>query len=289
MLLLAVSVVMLGQAAPAAAASETRALTVTLVDAKGQVVSDVSASDVALSENGVNREIASFAPDERPLSVALLVDTSAAVSSAYRLNVVDAVIGLLARLPEGSRYALWTTGDRPTKLLDYTDDRGAAAARLRMVAPQGGNYMLDALVEATEDEKFAREGDRTVVVAVSGSGPEFSYRDKQQVADAAERRAELFVSLQVDGGGADLDGQNRLSYALDRLASASGGLNEHVLSWMGVDAALKKVSAYVRSGYRLSYLTPSDVKRRKLELRVARPDTKVRIPELQPRDWGRKG
>jgi uncharacterized protein GlcG (DUF336 family) len=55
MLLLAVSVVMLGQAAPAAAASETRALTVTLVDAKGQVVSDVSASDVALSENGVNR------------------------------------------------------------------------------------------------------------------------------------------------------------------------------------------------------------------------------------------
>ena len=94
--------------------------------------------------------------------MAILVDTSAAVSSAYRLNVVDAVVGLVARLPEGTRYAVWTTGDRPTKVVDYTDDRGAAGAALRRVAPQGGNYTLDALAEASADlEKLAREGDRT--------------------------------------------------------------------------------------------------------------------------------
>jgi hypothetical protein len=133
---------------------------------------------VALVENGVHRDIASFARDSRPLTLAILVDSSAAVGSAYRLNLVEAVVGLVARLPEGTRYSIWTTGDRPTKVVDYTEDRGAAGAALRRVAPQGGNYTLDALVEASSDlQKLAKEGDRTAVVAVTGLGPEFSYRD----------------------------------------------------------------------------------------------------------------
>ena len=124
---LTLAVFLLGQAAPATApGTEVRALTVTLLGEKDQEVTDISAADVALAENGVSRDITSFKPDRRPLSVAVIVDTSAAVGSAYRLNVVDAVVGLVARLPEGARYALWTTGDRPTKVVDHTDDRQAA-------------------------------------------------------------------------------------------------------------------------------------------------------------------
>ena len=36
----------------------------------------------------------------------------------YRLHVVDAVLQLPGRLPEGTRYAVWTTGDRPTQVVD---------------------------------------------------------------------------------------------------------------------------------------------------------------------------
>ncbi len=199
---LTLAVFLLGQAAPAAApGAEIRALTVTLLDEKDREVTDVSLADVALSENGVSRDIASFKPDTRPLSVAVVVDTSAAVGSSYRLNVVDAVLGLVTRLPDGARYALWTTGDRPTKVLDHTDDREAAANALKRVAPQGGNYVLDAVSEASADlKKLAREGDRTVVVVVTGTGPEFSYRDRYRAADEAEKNADLFLSVQVDCG-----------------------------------------------------------------------------------------
>jgi VWFA-related protein len=285
---LALSVLLAAQA-PAtpsvAVGTEIRALTVTLVDEKGQAVTDVSAADVALVENGVHRDVAHFALDARPLTAAILVDTSAAVSSAYRLNVVDAVVGLVARLPQGARYAIWTTGDRPTKVVDYTDDRGAVGAALRRVAVQGGNYTLDALAEASADlAKLAREGDRRVVVAVTGLGPEFSYLDKQRAADQAESRADLFVSVQVDEGGGDFDARTRLSYALDRLATASGGRDEQVLSYMALDSALKKLSAYIASAYRLRYATVPELKKRKLELSVARPGTRVVIPELVARD-----
>jgi VWFA-related protein len=280
---------LLGQGPDTATGTEIRALTVTLVDDKGQEVADVSADDVALAENGVQRDIASFQRDTRPLTVAILVDTSADVASSYRLNAVDAILGLVSRLPDGTRYALWTTGDRPTKVVDYTDDRGAAGAALRRVAPQGGNYMIDAVAEAATDlNKAAKEGERRAVIAVSGMGPEFSYRDKQQAAEVAEGKADLFLSVQVDSGAVDMDVRQRLSYTLDRLASSSGGRADTVLSYMGLDGALRKLSASLVSAYRLRYASVPDLKKRKLELSVARPGTKVLIPQLALRDDSRK-
>jgi VWFA-related protein len=286
---LALLALLLGQAAPTTApGTEVRALTVTLLDNKDQEVTDVAASDVALLENGVSRPIVSFKPDRRPLSVAVLVDTSAAVGSAYRLNVVDAVTALIARLPEGSRYALWTTGDRPTKIRDFTDDRGAALAALRMVAPMGGNYMLDAFGEASRDlKKNGREGDRTALVAVSFMGPEFSSLDKYRAADVAQDDVDLVLSVQVEaaeGAEADMEMRTNVSYVMDRLAKTTGGRFETILSPMGLDGALRKVSANLRSAYRLLYATVPDLKKRDLDLRVARKDTKVLLPAASTRE-----
>jgi len=283
---LTLAVFLLGQAAPATApGTEIRALTVTLLDERDGEVTDVSAADVALTENGVARDVTSFKPDRRPLSVAVLVDSSAAVGSSYRLNVVEAVAGLIARLPDGSRYALWTTGDRPTKIVDHTDDRGAAGAALRRIAPQGGNYMLDAFGEASKDlKKLSREGDRTAVVAVSFTGPEFSYLDKYRSAEVAEKNAELFLSVQIDSGDADFEMRTNQSYVMDRLARTTGGRYEIILSAMGTDGALRKLSAHLRSGYRLAYATVPDLKKRTLDLSVARLGTKVLLPISSSRE-----
>ena len=286
---LTLAVFLLGQAAPVTApGTEVRALTVTLLDEKDREVTDVSAGDVALVENGVSRDITSFKPDRRPLSVAVLVDSSAAVGSAYRLNVVEAVVGLIARLPDGSRYALWTTGERPTKVVDHTDDRGAAGAALRRTAPQGGNYMLDAFSEASADlKKLSREGDRTAVVAVSFMGPELSYLDKYRSAEVAEKNAELLLSVLVEAGEAgeaDFEMRTNLSYVMDRLARTTGGRYDIILSAMGMDTALRKLSAHLRSGYRLAYATVPDLKKRNLDLSVARLGTKVLLPSASSRE-----
>jgi hypothetical protein len=252
------------QAAPVATpGTEVRAVTVSFFDARNGEAATLNASDVALTETGIAREITSFKIDARPLSVAILVDSSAALGSSYRLNFVDAVNGFITRLPDGSRYALWTTGERPTKILDFTEDKQAASRALKMVAPQGGNYMLDAVAEASADlRKLAREGDRTAVVALTATGPEFSYRDKYRAVEEAQGNAELFLAVQIDGGGQDDDFETRsnIGYVLDHLAVSSGGRFEHVLSPMGADAALRKLSTALRAGYRLAYATVPDLK-----------------------------
>lgn len=285
---LTLAVFLLGQAAPATApGTEIRALTVTLLDEKGGTKVNVSAADVALLENGVTRDITSFKPDTRPISAAILVDSSWEMGSSFRLNVVDAVAAFVNRLPEGTRYALWTTGDRPTKVVDHTDDRQAAGEALRRVAPQGGNYVLDAVDQASADlRKLAREGDRRVMVAVTGTGTEFSYVDKYRAAERGEEGVDLFLAVQIEDGGADFDMRANISYVLDRVARATGGRYDIVLSAMGVDDALRKLSAHLRGGYRLAYATLSDVKKRKLELKVARPGTRVFLPAESDREAG---
>jgi molybdopterin converting factor small subunit len=192
---------------------------------------------------------------------------------------VDAVLGLLSRLPEGARYSLWTTGDRPNKVVDLTDDRAAAGDALRRVAPMGGNYMLDAITEASTDlAKTAREGDRVALLAVTGMGPEFSYVDKYRSAETGEKHLDLFLGVQVDSGPADFETRTNLSYVFDQLARATGGRQETTLSAMGVNDTLRQLGAHLRAGYRLAYATVPDLKKRKLDLSVARPGTRVFLP-----------
>jgi VWFA-related protein len=281
---------LLGQAPAIAPDTEVRALTVTILDDEGHPVDGLGVEDVALTENGVVRPITSFRLDDRPLTVALIVDTSQAVGNDYRLSVVEAITGLVARLPPGTLYALWTTGDRPTKVVDYTEERQEASKALVRLTPRGGNYVLDTLAEASKDLKsHGREGDRSAIIAISGTGPEFSYLDRWRVADVAEENADLYLLLQVDVGGAGFQQRADLGYVFDRLARSSAGEYDVILSFMGIDSALRKLSPYLRAGYRLAYATVPDLKERRIEVEVARPGTEVRVPirtdvedELEP-------
>jgi VWFA-related protein len=274
---LAVLVVLLAQAAPAADV-EVRVVSLTVTDDKGNAVEGLSAEDVALLENGVARDVVALKLDRRPLNLVLLVDTSAAVAEGFRLTMVDAIAGFLGRLPPGTKYALWTTGDRPTKLVDFTDDVAAGSRALQRVVPQGGSTLLDALVEASADlRKKAKEGERTVVAAVSAVGPEFSSRDRYRVVEAAQKNADLFMAVLIEEGKTDFDNRSSYDFVLSGLTKKTGGLYETTLSVMGVDTALKRLGAQVRSQYRLSYATVPEMKSRKVEVKVAHPGVKVRI------------
>ena len=282
---LAILALLCSQAAPTADA-EVRAIWLTVTDDKGSAVEGLAAEDVVVLENGVARDIVAVNLDRRPLNLALLVDTSAAVAGAFRLTMVDAILGFLGRLPSGSKYALWTTGDRPTKLVDLTDDTSAASKAITRVVPQGGSTMLDALVEASEDlRKKAKEGERTVVAAVSAVGPEFSSRDRYRAVEAAQKNADLFMAVLIEEGQTDFDNRSSYDFVLSGLTKKTGGLYETTLSVMGLDSSLRKLGAQVRSQYRLSYASLPEMKSRKIEVKVARPGVKVRVspdPVLVP-------
>lgn len=270
--------------APSPSAAETRTITFSVVDDKGQPVRTLGPQDVAVQENGVARELARLELDQRPLAIAVLLDSSVTMAPHYRLSLVDAVLQFLLRLPEGSRYALWTTGDRPTKVYDWGDNRAAAAKALRRVIPQGGNTLLDALVEASRDLKH-REDARGAIVVVTGMGIGFANYDRRQVVDEVAKHPITVLAVEVDedrSSPPDLGSSDHVTgtdydYVLATLAKSSGGVRESVLSAMGIERALHGIAAQLTSRYRLTYVSAAAAREAKVEVTVALPGVKVRM------------
>lgn len=289
MSILPIAALLLAQAPPAAAVppppAPTRQLMVTVTDAKGEAVEGLAPEEVAVTENGVARELTRLELDRRPLTVAVVLDTSEPVGTLYRLHMVDAVVQFLSRLPEGSKFAIWGTGDRPTRVLDYTDDVPAASRALRRVVPQGGNTLLDAIVEVSRD-LVRREGERTAVVVVTALGIGFRNYDRQQVVEEGLRSGAQFSAVQIEEGrlppGAERAGigevdSSHYEYVISGLTEKTGGRRETTLSAMGVDSALRKVGAALRGQYRLTYEGLPGVEDPRVEVTVARPAAKVRV------------
>ncbi|HEX6737263.1 MAG TPA: VWA domain-containing protein [Vicinamibacteria bacterium] len=266
----------------AAAAAEVRTVSVTVTDEKGTPLRGLSAEEVVVLENGVARAVTRIEADERPLTVALLVDTSAPMGSLYRLNVLDPVLAFLGRLPAGARYAVWTLGDRPQKVVDFTAESGEASRALKRVIPIGGNTLLDALLEVSDALK-KQEGERTALVVVTGSGLGFASQDRRTVVDKLKGSGLPVYAVQFDevgdagvqGAGPDQVGRLDYDFVLGALTKESGGIWERPLSAMGVDRALRKVSSELTGQYRVSY--DATQKEGKVEVQVARQGAKVRV------------
>lgn len=280
MAFIALSIALLAQAASVDV--ETRAITLSVTDEKGAAIEGLAREDVALLENGVARDIGSFGLDRRPLTVAFLLDSSEAVRNSYRLQLVEAVNAFLAGLPEGTKVALWTVGERPTKRVDYTDDLKIVSQALTRVVPAGGSTLLDALLEATKDLR-KKEGERNAVVVLSATGPEFSSTYRERVVSEAPSPDTIFLSVLLEEGATDFENRTNYDFVLDRLARESGGAHGASLSPMAVSKELQARLAVLKGQYQLTYATVPDLKDRKLEVRVARPGAKVRLAQPRPR------
>lgn len=267
--------------------ADVKTLDVWITDSKGSAVRGLVPEEAVVVENGVARSVTRLEEDRRPLMVAVIVDSSAPMASFYRLHLVDPIVRLLNQLPEGSRFAVWTTGDRPQKVADWSDDVAAASRALKRTAPQGGNTVLDAIVEAASDLK-QREGERSVVVVVSGVGIGFTNWERRQAVEKARAGNATFMVVQFDETGEPTEAAgeqvSRLDYdyVFDSLTRQTGGVREISMSAMGVPRALEKVAQALNATYRLSYTTVPDLKERKLEVKVARPGVKVRTGPLRP-------
>jgi VWFA-related protein len=283
-ILLAAALSFVMQAAPAAPPEDERSLTVTVVDEKGNPVDDLAAQDVALLENGTARTLTRIEKDTRPLRLALIVDTSEPMSSYYRSQMLEPVLRFLGRLPAGTQYAVWTTGDRPKKAVDYGEGVIAARKALERVFPTGGNTLLDALVEASRDLQ-SQEAGRSAIVVVSGTGAGFKNHSKEQVVDIVRPTGATVLAAEIDEAEAEASrGQGEVSrtdydYVLAKLADASGGRRDVLLSAMGTGRALDSFAGELAAQYRLTFDSVPGLKEkdRKFEVKVARPGAKVRI------------
>jgi hypothetical protein len=287
-------VAVLAPVQPAAAAPLNRSVTLSVYTKKAVPVEDLKPEEILLSEGGKKRGVLGVERDTRPLDVVLVIDTAAALASAYRSDLVPAVTGFWKALPAGTGVAVWSTA--PAKVAGFGAEVEATDSKLRMIAAAGGNYGFDSMVDGC-NELGARGAPRRALVYVGGGGLQTSRTGTSALMEAVgHARATPIVVLVLPAGRDGVLGggpSSGAAYSWDvqgyfaQMSRAYFGSYVEALSTLAVTERLRQAAADLNGQYQVRYESETgpgeelkvDVKRKDVRLRVgrSRPETQGEI------------
>jgi Ca-activated chloride channel homolog len=233
---------------------------VTVKDAAGQLIGSLNKSDFTVYDNGVKQDIAVFdRQTEQPLSVAMLVDTSAStgIELHYELDSVSRFLKVL--LGEGNpddNVALYSFNSDVTLRSGYTRRFNRVDQMLKQLKSEGGTSLYDAVFLASHELEY-RNG-RHVMVLVTDGGDTTSTVDYHQALESAQRADTVLYPVLVvpitNDAGRNVGGEN----ALTTLAAGTGGRVFTPNLGAQLDRAFDDILRELRTQYLIGFY-PKDV------------------------------
>jgi len=257
-----------------------REILVSVLDAKNSPVAALAPEDLVVREDGVAREVLRVRKATAPLTIALLIDDSTAVSRAatdLRLGV-QAFIEAFETTPE---MALVTFGDRPTVLVDYTRDRRRLVAGAKRLFPRtgAGAYLLDAITEISRG-LAKRAPERPAIVAVLTEGVEFSTDSYRGALERLAASGAQFHAVIVGGGPEASPAQEKVrdrNIVIDEGTRTTGGRREQLLSSNALPGALEALAAELEHQWVVTYSRPESlIQPERVQVEAKRPGLMVR-------------
>jgi hypothetical protein len=262
---LAITLVALGSAVAAQREITQRHLSVRVTDAKGGVVSTLTPADLIVREDGVAREVIAIGPAPAPTHLAILIDNTAQAQTLLSelRTAITSVARQLHDLPTPPAMMLASFAERPTRIVDFTTSDIAIENGVKKLFPRpdGGSYLLDAIVETTEMFRKQKAAQPAILAFVMDSSPEFSDRVHRNVDEALGRaNASLWtVQLQHAPARATSPAARERDSVVGDVTTWSGGMNKPVLAAQNVPAAFADVVQAMLGRLDVTYGRPASL------------------------------
>lgn len=270
-------------------------LAVSVMDAHNRYITGLREADFAVFEDGVKQELTLFDHEDIPISLAVMIDTSASMDEKLK-DAQNAAVRFLRTLRPQDKARVMQFNDRPTVLQDFTSDVQALENAVRRTESSGPTYLHNALYVTLKDlarEKKAGELRRRAVVLLSDGEDTGSLVTDEQVLELA-RLTEINVyaiSLRSNRGS----DRNRMSFSqaahlLTALARDTGGQVYFPNSISELDSVYDRIAEELRTQYSLGYVSTNkrkDGRWRRVVVRTPeRDDVQIRhkIGYYAPRD-----
>lgn len=253
---------------------------VTVVDKKGQLVTDLTRDDFELIEDGERQSIEYFATgdasgdDRIRKHLGLMLDTSGSMQEDLKM-ARTAAIKFLNLLPEAEDITL-VDFDEEVRATRYPQrDFARLVERIRQREPDGWTALYDAL-GIYLDGADQQDGRQILVVYTDGGDTRsaLSYSDALTLLKASD--VTVYAVGLLDHTGSF---RNELRMRLQQIAETTGGQAFFPNRLEDLDASYAKLLAEINAQYFLGYTASNparDGSWRKVEVKVKRPDVKVR-------------
>ncbi len=230
-------------------------LLATVKDEAGNPVGTLEREDFLVYDNGVRQQIALFERHtSQPLSVALLVDTSASTAVKLKQGIASLMRFLRALLREGNpadRVMLYSFNDDVLLEAGLTRRLERIEKKLKQLKGASGTSLYDALFFASRSLE-RRPGRRVILVVSDGADTTSvkSYHDALRMAHEADAVIYGIVIVPVTNDpGRHVAGEN----ALTSLCRATGGRVLAAALEEGLDAAFDSILKDLRTQYLIGY------------------------------------
>lgn len=256
-----------------------RGMFVSVLDRDGAPVAGLTAADFVVREDGIAREVLRAEKASGPVAIALLVDTSQAITP-HVADLRRALESFSKRMAGANPVAVTTFGERPTIVTDFTLDASSVEKGVGRLFPSrgSGSYLLQAVEESCKN-LAKHDFERAVILAITAAGPEFSDRNFEEVIPKLRESGATFDAMVLTVEAPDLNdfGQRNREMFLDAATRATGGERFLLLSSMALDNSLTRLADELANQYRITYARPETlIPPEKIEISARRPGLTVR-------------
>jgi Ca-activated chloride channel family protein len=245
------TLVLYGQEATFRTDTRLVVLNVSVFDREGKVVRDLGKTAFTVYENGEKQTLKVFRQDDVPISLGLIIDTSASMTDK-RDRVASAALAMVkASNPEDEVFII-NFNESAVLAKDFTNNTKELESALRNLDAKGETAMRDALLLGIEHLRHRAHKDKKVLLVVTDGEDNSSAETQAHLVEVAQQNGVIVYAIGLLGAE-EPESAARAKKQLDELTQQTGGR-----SWFPHDVAeianiTPEIAHEIRNQYILAY------------------------------------
>jgi Ca-activated chloride channel homolog len=235
-------------------------LTVSVTDSRSRYVTDLKDADFAVFEDGVKQDLSIFRHEDIPISMALVLDTSASMDEKLT-TAQQAATRFVKTLRPQDQAQVMQFNDRTTVLQDFTPDHKLLDEAIKRTEASGPTALHNALYVGLKDlnkQKKAGELRRRAIVLLSDGEDTASLVNDEQVLELARKTEIAIYSISLRPSRVPERNRQQFSQAVHLLTALSretGGQVFFPNSLSELDTVYDRIAEELRTQYSLGYVS----------------------------------
>ena len=245
---------------------------VTVTDHNGKTIEGLRAENFSVLDDQKLQPIMSFATDDSPCSVGLVLDTSGSMRNTLGA-AKDIAHAFLEIANPGDEFQLLTVSTQPAVFSGFTTDKAALESEIDSTKSEGMTALIDTVYFALSRMRAARRSRRALLILSDGIDNYSRYAQADLMRVALEADVQVYTILVNGGstggttGGAlfrpsmvgkpwDRGPEQQGPETLEKLSDKTGGLHFRVHNATEAKQAMDRAGRAIRNQYVIGYQPP---------------------------------